>query len=133
EVAGVYYPQQSGAADRDGFRAFRLMVSRGRVVAAMMRHAAHWITNVKQGGRPVVAVADMETRDLALRATAAVGAEFAGVDILHGADGRPTVIEVNAMPAWSGLQKVTPVRIAAVLAADLLAALGMDERRGAVV
>jgi glutathione synthase/RimK-type ligase-like ATP-grasp enzyme len=70
---------------------------------------------------------------LAVRAAAAVGARFAGVDILHGADGRPTVLEVNAMPAWSGLQKVTPVRIASVLAADMLAALGIDERRGAVV
>jgi len=129
EVAGVYYLQQFVAAERDGFRDFRLMVSRGRVVAAMMRHAAHWITNVKQGGRPVVAVADTETRDLALRATAAVGAEFAGVDILHGADGRPTVLEVNSMPAWSGLQKVAPVRIAAVLAGDVAAALRDRARR----
>src|SRR5215468_10834457 len=129
EVSGVYYLQRFVAAERDGFRDFRLMVSRGRVVAAMMRHAAHWITNVKQGGRPVAAVADAETRDLALRATAAVGAEFAGVDILHGADGKPTVLEVNSMPAWSGLQKVAAVRIAAVLAGDLAAALRDGARR----
>ena len=129
EVSGVYYLQRFVAAERDGFRDFRLMVSRGRVVAAMMRHAAHWITNVKQGGRPVAAVADAETRDLALRATAAVGAEFAGVDILHGADGKPTVLEVNSMPAWSGLQKVAAVRIAAVLAGDLAAALRDRARR----
>ena len=129
EVAGVYYLQRFVAAERDGFRDFRLLVSRGRVVAAMMRHAAHWITNVKQGGRPIAAVADAETRDLALRATAAVGADFAGVDILHGADGRPTVLEVNSMPAWSGLQKVAPVRIATVLAADMVAALGETRQR----
>jgi len=129
QVNGVYYLQHFVAAERDGFRDFRLMVSRGRVVAAMMRHAAHWITNVKQGGRPVAAVADAETRDLALRAAAAVGADFAGVDILHGADGKPTVLEVNSMPAWSGLQKVAPVRIAAVLAGDLVAALRERARR----
>jgi len=63
-------------------------------------------------------------------ATAAVGAAFAGVDILFGADGRPTVLEVNSMPAWSGVQKVVAVDIAAVLAADLVAALaGRTERR----
>ena len=129
QVAGVYYLQRFVAAERDGFRDFRLMVSRGRVIAAMMRHAAHWITNVKQGGRPVAAVADAETRDLALRAVAAVDADFAGVDILHGADGKPTVLEVNSMPAWSGLQKVAPVRIAAVLAGDLAAALRDSLRR----
>jgi len=60
-----------------------------------------------------------------------VGADFAGVDILHGADGKPTVLEVNSMPAWSGLQKVAPVRIAAVLAGDLAAAL-RERARAAV-
>ena len=92
--------------EREGFRDFRLLVSQGRVIAAMVRHAPTWITNVKRGGRPIAAVADAELKDLAVRATAAVGAAFAGVDILYGADGRPTVLEVNSMPAWSGLQKV---------------------------
>src|SRR5215472_1966975 len=55
EVAGVYYLQRYVAVERDGFRDFRLLVCQGRVVAAMMRHAAHWITNVKRGGRPVAA------------------------------------------------------------------------------
>jgi tetrahydromethanopterin:alpha-L-glutamate ligase len=133
EVAGVYYLQRFVGAERGGFHDFRLFVSQGRVVAAMARHAAEWITNVKQGGKPVAAVADAEMKDLAVRAATAVGADFAGVDILHGADGHPTVLEVNSMPAWSGLQKVTSVRIASVLAGDLLAALDAKVRRGAAV
>jgi tetrahydromethanopterin:alpha-L-glutamate ligase len=120
DAAGVYYLQRYVGVERDGFRDFRLLVSQGRVVAAMVRHADQWITNVKQGGRPVFAVPDAEMKDLAVRATAAVGANFAGVDIIHDADGRATVIEVNSMPAWSGLQKVTPASIAAVLARDLV-------------
>jgi glutathione synthase/RimK-type ligase-like ATP-grasp enzyme len=97
------------------------------VIAAMMRHAAHWITNVKQGGRPVAVVADVAMKALALAAAEAVGADFAGVDILYGADG-PTVLEINSMPAWSGLQKVTPVDVAAALAGDLVAALATKGR-----
>jgi RimK family alpha-L-glutamate ligase len=123
DVSGVYYLQRFVAVERDGFRDFRLLVSRGRVVAAMMRHARSWITNVKQGGRPVAVVADSGLKELAVRAAAAVGADFAGVDILYGVDGRPTVLEVNSMPAWTGLQRVTTTRIASVLAGDLLAAL----------
>jgi tetrahydromethanopterin:alpha-L-glutamate ligase len=126
-IAGVYYLQRFVGTERGGFHDFRLLVSRGRVVAAMARHAHGWITNVKQGGRPVAAVADAEMKELAVRGTAAVGADFAGVDILRGPDG-PTVLEVNSMPAWSGLQKVTPFRIATVLAADLLAALSANTR-----
>jgi RimK family alpha-L-glutamate ligase len=127
EVAGgVYYLQRYVAIESDGFRDFRLLVSNGRVVAAMMRHAAHWITNVKRGGRPVAVVPDGAMKELALRAAAAVGAAFAGVDILYGTEG-PTVLEVNSMPAWSGLQKVASVDIAAVLAGDLLAALAQRQ------
>jgi tetrahydromethanopterin:alpha-L-glutamate ligase len=45
---------------------------------------------------------------------------IAGVDVLVGLDGEPTVLEVNSMPAWSGLQKVSAVNIAATIAADLM-------------
>jgi RimK family alpha-L-glutamate ligase len=132
EVAGVYYLQRYvGVEGGDGFRDFRLLVSRGRVVAAMTRHAAGWITNVKQGGRPLPFVPDKHMKALAVHATHVVGAEFAGVDILHGPDGRPTVLEVNSMPAWSGLQKVTRASIARMLAGDLVAALAARTERGA--
>jgi tetrahydromethanopterin:alpha-L-glutamate ligase len=133
-VAGVYYLQRFvGVEGADGFRDFRLLVSQGRVIAAMARQAASWITNVKQGGRPMAVVAGNELNELAIRAAAAVGADFAGVDILYGADGHPTVLEVNSMPAWSGLQKVTRARIASILAGDLIAALATRTQRGAMV
>jgi RimK family alpha-L-glutamate ligase len=130
-VKGVYYLQRYVGVERDGFRDFRLLVSGGRLVTAMMRHSTSWITNIKRGGRPVAAVVDAQMKALGLDAAAAVGADFAGVDIVHDADGRPTVLEVNSMPAWSGLQKVTSANIAAVLAVDLIAALGVRVARGA--
>ena len=131
-VAGVYYLQRYLGTDRgDGFRDFRLLVSRGRVIAAMIRHASQWITNVKLGGRPLAVVPDQTMKEIAVRAAAAVGADFAGIDILHDADGRPTVLEVNSMPAWSGLQKVTSVDIASTLATDLMTAFHSPTQQGA--
>jgi RimK family alpha-L-glutamate ligase len=129
-VAGVFYLQRFVGVERDGFRDFRLLVSQGRVIAAMVRHASGWITNVKQGGRPMAAVVDGDAAELAVRASAAVGASFAGVDLTYGSSCRPTVLEVNSMPAWSGLQKVTPTNIAATLADDFLASLETSARRG---
>jgi tetrahydromethanopterin:alpha-L-glutamate ligase len=131
EVNGVYYLQRFVGVERNGFRDFRLLVSGGRLVAAMARHSPGWITNVKRGARPVAVVANEEMRELALRAAAAVGAAFAGVDVLYGPDGRATVLEVNSMPAWSGLQKVTPFNIAAALAGDIIAAITERRTRGA--
>jgi tetrahydromethanopterin:alpha-L-glutamate ligase len=130
-IAGVYYLQRFIGVERDGFHDFRLLVSHGRVVAAMMRHSKEWITNIKRGGRPVAMVANDDTRALAVRAAAAVGADLAGVDILYDRDERASVLEVNSMPAWSGLQKVTTARIAGILAADLVAALDARTRREA--
>jgi RimK family alpha-L-glutamate ligase len=128
-VAGAYYLQRFMGVEQEGYRDFRLLVSQGCVIAAMVRHAPTWITNVKRGGRPIAAVVDADAKDLAVKATAAVGAAFAGVDILYGADGRPTVLEVNSMPAWSGLQKVVTADIAATLAADLVAVLDRRAER----
>lgn len=122
-VAGVYYLQRYVAVERAGFRDFRVLVCAGRIVAGMARHAPTWITNVKRGGQPVAAAIDTEMRALALAAAAAVGARYAGVDLLYGPDGRPTVLEVNSMPAWSGLQQVTGTDIAATLAGELMQAM----------
>ena len=131
-AGGVYYLQRFVAVERSGYHDFRLLVVRDRVVAAMQRHSTHWITNIKRGGRPVPALINDDVNALAVRAATAVGADFAGVDILYGPDQQPTVLEVNSMPAWSGLQKVSPANIASCLVAVFVDVLAERRRRGAM-
>jgi tetrahydromethanopterin:alpha-L-glutamate ligase len=129
----VYYLQRFIGVERDGgYHDFRILVVQGRIIAAMRRHSNHWITNIKRGGRPVPVVVNDEMKALALQAAVAVGANFVGVDIVYGTDDRPAVLEVNSMPAWSGLQKVTSVNIASALADALLTALAGRGLRGAM-
>src|ERR1700760_4818922 len=123
KVAGVYYLQQFQSNGTEDFADYRLFVLRGRVIAAMMRRAATWITNLKQGGQPLAVAPDPKMERLAIAAAKAVGAEIAGVDILVTAERGPTVLEVNSMPAWSGLQKVSNRNIAEVIASSLIEAL----------
>jgi glutathione synthase/RimK-type ligase-like ATP-grasp enzyme len=52
---------------------------------------------------------------LALRAAEAVGAEYAGVDLLPARDGTVYVLEVNGIPGWRGLQEATSVDVAAAI------------------
>ncbi len=118
-VAGVYYLQRFQAGRTQDFLDYRLFVLRGRVIAAMMRRSATWITNVKQGGRPFAVTPDAAMNRLAIAAAKTVGAVIAGVDVLVDRNGEPTILEVNSMPAWSGLQKVSAVNIAATIAVDL--------------
>jgi RimK family alpha-L-glutamate ligase len=129
----VYYLQRFIGVERDGgYHDFRILVVQGRIIAAMRRHSNHWITNIKRGGRPVPVVVNDEIKALALQAAVAVGANFIGVDIVYGTDDRPAVLEVNSMPGWSGLQKVTSVNIASVLADALLTACAGRGLRGAM-
>ncbi len=121
---GAYYLQRFIAVERNGFRDIRLFVSEGEVIAAMTRHASQWITNVKLGARPEWCEPDITMIDLALRAAAATGADFAGVDMIRDASDALQVLEVNSMPGWRGLQKVAPFSIADKLAANVLARIG---------
>jgi tetrahydromethanopterin:alpha-L-glutamate ligase len=131
EVNGVYYLQEFVPPAQTQHQDWRLFVCAGRVVAAMIRHGESWITNIKQGARAKAAIPSQALVDLALRATASVGADYAGVDIIQAPDGRFLVLEVNSMPAWNGLQQVTRIRISDhVIDAFLDAALSPARRKG---
>jgi RimK family alpha-L-glutamate ligase len=123
EIAGVYYLQRFQSNGAQDFTDYRLFVLRGRVIAAMMRRASTWITNVKQGGQPLGVAPDPKMERLAIAAAEAVGAAIAGVDVLVTADSGPTVLEVNSMPAWSGVQKVSNRNIAEAIASSLVETL----------
>jgi len=131
EVNGVYYLQEFIPPAQRHHQDWRLLVCRGRVIAAMIRHGSSWITNLKQGARAKAAIANQELADLALKAAACVGADYAGVDIIQDRDGRFLVLEVNSMPAWNGLQLVSRVRISDQLVEAFLdAALSPTRREG---
>lgn len=122
DVGGVYYLQEYlRGPDAASFVDWRVLVSRGRVLSAMLRRGRTWITNVHQGAEPVGHDPDAEMRDYALRAADAVGADYAGVDLIRAVDGRLLVLEINSNPAWKGLQSVSGIDIADALAADFLA------------
>ncbi|HWK65101.1 MAG TPA: RimK family alpha-L-glutamate ligase [Rhizobiaceae bacterium] len=125
QVNGVYYLQRYVPRDGPPFRDFRVFVCAGRAVAMMSRRGADWITNVNRGAvpEPIPGQHEGELAGLAIRAADAVGADFAGVDIVPAQDGSFSLLEVNSMPAWSGLQSVVAVNIADSIAEALLAFL----------
>ena len=121
EVAGIYHLQHFAAASgSDFFRDYRLLVCAGTVIAGMTRRSNHWITNVGRGGTPEPFSPDADMSTLALRAAEAVGAVYAGVDLLCDPSGAIQVIEVNSMPGWRGLQSVTAIPIARAVIGALL-------------
>jgi len=93
-----------------------------RVVAAIRRRSAGWRHNVSQGARPEACKLSEEAISLCLGASRLLGTDYAGIDLLDTGDGF-TVVEVNSIPGWSGLQKTTEIDIAAEIADHLLTQL----------
>jgi RimK family alpha-L-glutamate ligase len=117
---GVYYLQRFVACGDQPFHDWRVFVIAGRAAAAMRRNGRTWLNNVAQGARCEAAKVEAPLRELAEDAVRAIGMGYAGVDIIRDTDGDFSVIEVNSVPAWKGLQSVTQGRIAEWLVADFL-------------
>ena len=118
QYQGVYYLQrfvQGASFD------WRVFVINGRAVACMQRRGRSWINNVAQGGTCIAVVNDRSLERLAEDAAAALDMDYAGVDLIRGAEGALQVIEINSIPAWKGLQAVCGVDIAQSLVDDFFA------------
>jgi len=113
----VYYLQEFVP---HGCEDIRVFVIGEEVVAAMVRRGETWKTNVAQGAVGEPLVPDDELREMSLRATRALGADYAGVDILPIGGGGYAVVEINGIPGWRGLQAATGVNIAEHLAGFVL-------------
>jgi tetrahydromethanopterin:alpha-L-glutamate ligase len=104
---------------------FRVFVIRNRAVAAMRRCGVTWLNNVHQGARcEPVRLDDLLLCRMAEDAVSALDMNYAGVDIIRDPHGRYSVLEVNSIPAWKGLQSVSEVPIAERLVDDFLSLCG---------
>lgn len=130
QTRAVFYVQK--AIDHGG-RDIRVFVVGGAVLGAIERRApaGEWRTNVAIGGAATPFDLPDEWARLAIRAATAVGADYAGVDLLPSRDGQVFVLEVNGIPGWEGFQKATGIDIAAAIVTQLAARV--SARRASVV
>ena len=116
----VFYLQRVIEHDGTDLRAF---VVGHRVVAAIERRARDggWRTNISLGGEARAVGLEPALVEMALTAADAVGADYAGVDLLRARDGTVYVLEVNGIPGWAGVQSVTSVDVAGAIVDHLIA------------
>jgi len=116
-VRGVYYLQRT--VPHQG-RDVRVFVVGEKVLGAMERRAPGWRTNFSRGGKASPIELPAAWGELAIRAAALVGAEYAGVDLLPADDGTVYVLEVNGIPGWEGLQQATGIDVAGAILDQLI-------------
>ncbi|AQQ52882.1 ATP-grasp domain-containing protein [Planococcus lenghuensis] len=111
-LRGVDFVFQKFVASSRG-RDIRVNVVGGEVIAAMVRHSeTDFRANITNGGKASPVELTEVQRVLALQAADAVGAEFAGVDLLFGPDEEPLVCEVNAAAHIRNILNVTGINVA---------------------
>jgi len=104
-----------------GGRDLRVFVVGGRVLGAIERiaPAGDWRTNVAIGGVARAVDLPASLAAMAVQAASAVGADYAGVDLLPARDGSTCVLEVNGIPGWQGLQAATAIDVAGAIVGQL--------------
>jgi ribosomal protein S6--L-glutamate ligase len=91
----------------------RALVVGDRVVGSMKRVAQmhEWRSNIHLGAKGVSIELDDHAKEVAVRASKAVGLEISGVDMVFRGD-EPVVLEVNASPGFRGLLQATHINAA---------------------
>jgi RimK family alpha-L-glutamate ligase len=112
QIRGIFYLQRFIEHDGRDIRAF---VIGDRVLGAIERSSPTWRTNVSRGGAARAITLSAQATEMALTAARAVGAAYAGVDLLPGNDGRVYALEVNGIPGWRGLHDATGLDVAGAI------------------
>lgn len=92
----------------------RIFILGEKVLGGMKRTAPQgaWMTNVAQGGKGEAYKLNSNLETIGIKASNAVGAEIAGVDLILDENGKWLVLEVNAVPGWKAFAPVTGIDIA---------------------
>ncbi|WP_438311208.1 ATP-grasp domain-containing protein [Sporosarcina sp. FA9] len=112
ELQGVDYVFQQFISTSRG-RDIRVNIVGEKIVAAMYRFSeTDFRANITNGGVAENIELNDAQKELSLRAAKAVGAEFAGVDLLFGENEQPLVCEVNAAAHIRNIYNVTGINVA---------------------
>lgn len=117
---GIYYLQRFVDCEGQGYSDIRVFVVQNKAVAAMRRRGTSWLNNVARGAKCEAIALDEKLEFIAIKAVQALSMDYAGVDVIKDREGRYSIIEVNSIPAWKGLESVCEINIADLLVDDLI-------------
>ena len=104
-------------------RDIRVNVVGDKAIVSMLRENKNdFRSNISSGGSGTKYEPKPEYLDLAVKASKALGLDFAGVDVLFGKDG-PIICEVNSNPQFASTLKATGINLADYIAEYILKSL----------
>lgn len=105
----------------------RLHVVGNQVVSAMKRkNPDDFRANVTAGGSMEAYEPTAQEKKLAIAATKAIGADFAGVDLLFGPDNQPIICEINSNAHIRNMYECTGINVADFMIDFILKTLKLE-------
>ena len=102
-------------------RDIRINVVGDKAIVSMLRENKNdFRSNISNGGTGTKFEPKHEYIDLALKATKALGLDFAGVDAMFGPNDEPIICELNSNPQFASTFQYTGVNLAEVIADYIL-------------
>ena len=118
-VGEVFYLQKFIESQEKEFTDIRVLVSNHSVISSMERYSNHFITNVFQGAKYRQIILKKTIKDLCVKLSKIFKLGYGGID-LKITKNDVFVLEINSVPSWKAMQKISKINISEKLVKDFI-------------
>ena len=118
-IGKVFYLQKFIESQEKEFTDVRVLVSNHNVISSMERYSNHFITNVFQGAKYRQIILEEKIRDLCVKLSKIFKLGYGGID-LKITKNDVFVLEINSIPSWKAMQKISKINISEKLVKDFI-------------
>ena len=118
-IGKVFYLQKFIESQEKEFTDVRVLVSNHNVISSMERYSNHFITNVFQGAKYRQIILGENIRDLCVKLSKIFKLGYGGID-LKITNNDVFVLEINSIPSWKAMQKISKINISEKLVKDFI-------------
>ena len=118
-IGEVFYLQKFIESQEKEFTDVRVFVSNHRVISSMERYSNHFITNVFQGAKYRQIILKKNIKDLCIKLSKIFKLGYGGID-LKITKNDVFVLEINSVPSWKAMQKISKINISEKLVKDFI-------------
>ena len=118
-IGEVFYLQKFIESQEKEFTDIRVLVSNHNVISSMERYSNHFITNVFQGAKYRQIILKKNIKDLCVKLSKIFKLGYGGID-LKITKNDVFVLEINSVPSWKAMQKISRINISEKLVKDFI-------------
>ena len=118
-IGEVFYLQKFIESQEKEFTDIRVLVSNHEVISSMERYSNHFITNVFQGAKYRQIVLKKNIKDTCVKLSKIFELGYGGID-LKITKNDVFVLEINSVPSWKAMQKISKINISEKLVKDFI-------------